>query len=105
MEDLELVFEPDQFAEEELDDVEDINKALISDATVRKCRFIASVRCVEYGKIGIGAGDATCACICVSSHRIPCQTGGRRGALREMHHYYAPATGNRRPRERSDDQK
>lgn len=56
MEELELAFEPDQFAEEELDEVEDINKALISDATIRKCRFIASVRCVEYGKIGSEPG-------------------------------------------------
>lgn len=55
-EDLDLVFEPDQFAEEELDDAEEVNKALISDATIRKCRFIASVRCVEYGKIGLDQG-------------------------------------------------
>ena len=56
MEEHELLFEPDQFAEEELDESEEINKALITDATVRKCRFIASVRCVEYGKIGAANG-------------------------------------------------
>ncbi|RAK77206.1 uncharacterized protein BO72DRAFT_447986 [Aspergillus fijiensis CBS 313.89] len=52
----ELVFEPDHYAEEELDDPEPINKDLISDTTVRDCRVIASVRCVEYGKIGAGDG-------------------------------------------------
>jgi hypothetical protein len=52
-EDLDLVFKPDQFAEEELGDAEEGNKALISDTTIRKGRLIASVRCVEHGKTGL----------------------------------------------------
>lgn len=55
-EDHELFFEPDYYAEEELDDSRLINKDLISDITARKCRMIVSVRCVEYGKIGAEDG-------------------------------------------------
>ncbi|GIC92360.1 uncharacterized protein Aud_008826 [Aspergillus udagawae] len=52
----EFSFEPDHYAEEELDDSEPINRDLISDTTARNCRMIASVRCVEYGKIGAEDG-------------------------------------------------
>jgi hypothetical protein len=54
--DLDLPFEPDEIAEEELADEEPIDKALISDETVRQCRFISSIRCVEYGMIGDAPG-------------------------------------------------
>ena len=47
-----LAFEPDIEAEEELaDEKERIDKALITDDTIKKCRIIASVRSVEYGEI------------------------------------------------------
>ncbi|PMD22221.1 hypothetical protein NA56DRAFT_748013 [Hyaloscypha hepaticicola] len=49
-----LAFEPDEDGEEELaPEEEPIDKALITDDTIRKCRIIASVRSIEYGEIEI----------------------------------------------------
>jgi hypothetical protein len=53
-----LAFEPDEDAEEELaDEEEPIDKALITDNTIRKCRIIASIRSIEYGGIEIAPGQ------------------------------------------------
>jgi hypothetical protein len=53
-----LAFEPDEDAEEELaEEEEPIDKALITDNTIRKCRIIASVRSIEYGDIEIAPGQ------------------------------------------------
>jgi len=49
-----LTFEPDEDAEEELDGekgVEKIDKALITDETIRKCRILVATRCIEYGTV------------------------------------------------------
>lgn len=54
-----LAFEPDEDAEEELaDEPEPIDKALITDETIRKCRIIAAIRCIEYGTIELAAGQS-----------------------------------------------
>ena len=45
-------FEPDILAEEELaDEDEPINRQLISDETVRRCRLLTSLNSVEYGTV------------------------------------------------------
>src|SRR6266487_5803703 len=55
-----LTFEPDEDAEEELaDDEEPVDKALVTDETIRKCRIVASVQSVEYGETEIAPGLKT----------------------------------------------
>jgi len=50
-------FEPDIIAEEELaDEDEQINKQLISDITIRRCRLLISLRSVEYGIVSSAPG-------------------------------------------------
>jgi hypothetical protein len=55
-----LSFEPDEDAEEELaDEPEPIDKALVTDETIRKCRIIAAVHCIEYGTVKLAPGQST----------------------------------------------
>ena len=52
--DIEFLFEPDEFAEQELGDIppsQRIDKNLITDVTIRKCRLVVSVVAVEYGTV------------------------------------------------------
>ncbi|EON69910.1 hypothetical protein W97_09174 [Coniosporium apollinis CBS 100218] len=64
--DWDLTFTADEDAEEELaDEPEPINKALITDETIKQCRIIASVRCVEYGMIGTAPGKMSPALLLV----------------------------------------
>lgn len=54
-----LAFKPDEDAEEELaDEPEPIDKALITDETIRKCRIIAAIRCIEYGAVELAPGQS-----------------------------------------------
>jgi hypothetical protein len=53
---LDLPFEPDVIAEEELADGDEINKQLISDETIRQCRLLTSLRSAEYGIVSSSPG-------------------------------------------------
>jgi len=51
---IEFLFEPDQFGEQELGDIAPsrrIDKNLITDVMIKKCRLIVSVVAVEYGAV------------------------------------------------------
>ncbi|KAH7322025.1 hypothetical protein BKA65DRAFT_92278 [Rhexocercosporidium sp. MPI-PUGE-AT-0058] len=63
----ELAFEPDQDAEEELAGEEDgtVDKALITDETIRKCRILASVQSIEYGETEVTPGQTKPAALLV----------------------------------------
>jgi hypothetical protein len=54
---LDLPFEPDVIAEDELaDEDEEINNRLISDETIRQCRLLISLRSAEYGIVSSSPG-------------------------------------------------
>jgi len=65
----ELAFEPDIEAEEELAAEADgkVDKALITDETIRKCRILASVQSIEYGETEVAPRQTEPAALLVIS--------------------------------------
>jgi hypothetical protein len=75
---LDTTFEPDIYGEEELaysGDGEHVDPALITDSQIRNCRLLASIECVEYGKVSIAPGTTVPAMLlCIDFTFHPLET-------------------------------